>query len=317
MKNKQLLWVAAAGLVAGAAIILPVFAQAQTIGAAVGVNASGVVNPGGPMQPVTAAIGSGAVVSTAVPAKTGQMWANPRFGGGPGPVMLDSGVFGKVTSVNGTTLTVVSMNRMHVGPPNTAVPTVTSTAASTTVYTVNASDATVTKNGASSTISNVLTGDTVFVKGTINGTNVTASAIIDGVTVGRMPMGRGNWKTSSTVSTALPIKGNGEPVIAGNISAISGTTLTVTNSSNVTYTVDASSAAIVKNGASSSISSVSTGDQVVVQGTVEGTSITASSVIDQGTGKAPSGTGSVGASAGVHLNIFGQIGSFFKRLFGF
>lgn len=229
-----------------------------------------------------------------------------HFGFGPGPAMIP-GIVGTVTAVDGTTLTVTSRMRPR-GLP-TAAPTPTATAAAATVYTVDASNAKVMKNGTSSTVSDISTGDMVMVQGTVTGDNVTATVIRDGVMP--MMMGRRGFRFSSST---LPIQGNGEPVIAGSIASISGTTLTVTNASNITYTVDATSATIVKNGTSTTFSNVATGDRVIIQGTVNGTSVTASSIIDQGA--AATATGSSG-SAGVRGGFFGAIGSFFKRLFGF
>lgn len=212
------------------------------------------------------------------------------------------GIFGTVTAVDGTTLTVTA--KMRPSPSSTA-------ATAGTVYTVDAGSAQVMKNGTSSAVSDIAAGDTVMIQGTVSGTNVTATMIRDGMGGMTGRRGAGTGKASSTP----PIQGNGEPVVGGSITAISGTTLTVTNASNVTYTIDASQAKIVKNGTTTTISDVATGDNVVVQGTVNGTSVAASSVIDQGAGsqggtsqtnKAPSG-----------FSFFGAIGNFFKHLFGF
>jgi hypothetical protein len=87
----------------------------------------------------------------------------------------------------------------------------------------------------------------------------------------------------------------------------------------VTYTVDASSATIVKGNVTSSIANVATGDSVVVQGTVNGTSITASSVIDQGAkGQDASSTSGTSVAHGNFVSgIFGAIGGFFSHIFGF
>ena len=128
---------------------------------------------------------------------------------------------------------------------------------------------------------------------------------------------KGPGRNSTSTPPVSPIQGNGEPIVGGSITAVSGTTLTITNTSNVTYTIDASNAKIIKNGTSTTISNVATGDNVIVQGTVNGTSITASSVIDQGakaTGNATSTSSGHGPSGS---GFFGAIGSFFKHLFGF
>src|ERR1700690_195591 len=100
--------------------------------------------------------------------------ANVRGGMWGGMKGRMPGVFGTVSAVSGTSLTVTS----KAGPNGTP-------AAAT--YTVDASSATVMKAGASSSVSAVTVGDTVMVQGTVNGTSVTAKTIRDGV----VPMGMG------------------------------------------------------------------------------------------------------------------------------
>jgi hypothetical protein len=287
MKNKYISLIVGAGIVASLAVVLPVFAQTQ---------------PGG-----SNGFGDGG-----------------RFGiGMRGSSATPSGIFGTVASVSGDTLTVTARTR----PNASSTPSVPAT-----VYTVDATNAKVVKNGATSTIASVNVGDMVMVQGTVSGTNVAAKMIRDGM---NGMMGRPGTFASSTrgmqgnagnafgrrptstkpVSGTPPFQGNGEPVVVGSISAMSGSMLTVANASNVTYTIDASSATFVKGRATSTIASVAVGDNVVVQGTVNGTSVTASSVIDQGTsgnGK-PTSTPPVGPK----VNIFGAIGNFFKHIFGF
>jgi hypothetical protein len=238
-------------------------------------------------------------------------WGNGHFGmrGGPGPAMIP-GVFGTVSSVSGNTLTVTQSMR-----PNASTTT-------PTVYTVDATNAKVMKNGTSSTVSAIASGDTVMVQGTVTGTNVVATTIRDGV--GGMMGGRGipggkgmgfGRGASSSAALAAQIQGNGQPVVAGNVTGITGDTLTVTNASNVTYTIDVTNAKIVKGATTTTASNIAIGDGVVVQGTVNGTSITAASVIDQGIAPA---AGSTSASPAAHnLGFFGSIGNFFKHIFGF
>jgi hypothetical protein len=280
---------AAVGLAAGLLIALPAFAQ-TSVSASVGVGAGGGYGGHGGMH--------------------GKM---------------QPGVFGTVSAVDGTTLTVTNN-----GFPMRRNSTSTASATPATTYTVDASNATIYKGSATSTvsISSIAIGDMVMVQGTVNGTNVTATVIHDGFArpMGGPAMpggGRGFGHPTSTTSTAqLPIQGNGEPVIAGAVTAVSGSSITVTNASNVTYTIDASSATLVKGGTTSTLASVAVGDELVVQGTVNGTSVTASSVIDQGAkmGNASSTTGavSVRTNAGFGFGgIFSAIGGFFQHLFGF
>ena len=223
--------------------------------------------------------------------------AGPGFGhgmGGRGP-----GVFGTVSAISGNTLTVDSKG---FGPNATA-----------TTYTVDATNATVTKDGAASSLSNVAANDMVSVQGTVSGTNVTATAVRDGM------MGRGmGMKVGQHASSTAPvIQGNGQPVIGGNVTAVNGSILTVTNKSNVTYTVDATTATVEKGNAVSSVSNVAVGDNVVVQGTVNGTSVTASSVMDSGTPPVQSSTNTTATHQGGMGGFFGGIGGFFHSLFGF
>ena len=230
------------------------------------------------------------------------------------------GVFGTVSAVSGTTLTVTSKMR----------PNATSTAA--TAYTVDASSAKVYEGGVTTTVpvSNIAVGDTVMVQGTVSGSNVVATMIRDGVSgmMGRSgtPEGKGfgvhSASSTPRVAPASAIQGNGEPVIGGAVTAIDGTMLTVTNASNVTYDVNAASSTVVKDGASTTITSVAVGDNLIVQGAVSGTSVTASSVIDQGSkgGNASSNGAQPSVSRGGGFGfggIFSAIGGFFKHLFGF
>ena len=213
--------------------------------------------------------------------------------GGIGRGMGQTGVSGTVASVSGNTLTVTS----KMGPGGST----------STTYTVDATNATVTKAGVSSSVSNITVGDTVMAQGTVSGTNVTATSIRDG-----MPQGQ---KTHINVTPV--IKGNGQPIIGGNVTAINGSMLTVTNKSNVTYTVDATNATVEKGNIASSTSAIAVGDNVVVQGTVSGNSITATSVIDGGANTTT--TNSTNSTPSTHQGggFFGGIGNFFHNLFGF
>ena len=199
------------------------------------------------------------------------------------------GISGTVASISGTTLTVTSKARTNKG--------------TTTTYTVDASSATVTKNGVASSVSAIVVGDTVVAQGTVTGTNVVAKTIRDGM-----------------LQAQLEIQGNGQPVIAGSVTAISGNTITIKNKSNVIYTINASGAKFVIGGvASPTVSNVVVGDNLVVQGTVNGNAVTASSVIDQKVKTNSESNNGEGQKAkpGFMGGMMNGIGSFFKHLFGF
>lgn len=225
-------------------------------------------------------------------------------------MMRGNGVVGTVTAISGTTITVTK--RMPMGEVTTGA----------TTYTVDASKATITKNGATSSLTNIALGDMLMIEGTVSGSSVAATVIRDGVPAGQGMMGeRRDDKSAASTSRGVPasiIKGNGQPVIGGSVTAISGTKLTVTNASNVTYTVDVSSATIEKGRATSTVSQIAVGDRVVVQGTVNGSSVTASSVIDNGAvPTSTSGNSQASDARQMRGGFFGGIGSFLKSLFGF
>lgn len=205
----------------------------------------------------------------------------------PGGMMgqRGNGVFGTVTAISGDTITVQSKGFEKSD----------SSTGTTTTYTVNASGATVTKANVASSVSAIAIGDTVMVQGTVSGTSVTATKISDGVMM-KVPGSNGG----ATIPT-----GNGQPVIGGTVTAVSGDIVTITNKSNTSYTIDVTNATITKNGTTSSVSSVAVGDNVLAQGTVNGTSVTAVSLTDSAS--ATSGTAPKG--------LFGMIGAFFSKLF--
>ncbi|MEI6843078.1 MAG: hypothetical protein WCK48_01020 [bacterium] len=217
--------------------------------------------------------------------------------GGRGP-----GIMGTVNSISGNTLTVTSN-----------APVASGTTA--TVYTVDATNAKITKNNTAGTIASILVGDTVSVKGTVTGTNVVATMIRDGV----VPNNKGMMGKKDGTTPNIPMmKGNGQPIVGGTVSKITGSILTITNQSNITYSVDATNASIYKGKATTTISSIATGDRVIAQGTVNGTSVVATSVIDQGQPvTTTTGTTNSGQSPPAHTGFFGGIENFFGKLFGF
>jgi hypothetical protein len=155
--------------------------------------------------------------------------------------------------------------------------------------------------------------------GTVSGTSVTATTIRDGMPAAGMGGKPGMRGVGEHASSTPLIQGNGQPVIGGTVSAVSGNTITVTTAQGgVTYSVDVTNATIKKGDTTGSVSSIAVGDKVVVQGTVNGSSVTASSVIDS----AAASSTNAGTSITSHVNsgigkVFNSIGGFFHSLFGF
>lgn len=235
-------------------------------------------------------------VAMGVLAVTGTAFAAPNSPLGPGPRPAAVGI---VSAISGDTLTVVSK-----GPP---MPPKSTGVRTSTTYTVNATNASVMKDGKSSTLSTISVGNRVAIWGTVNGSNVTATKIrVD------VPL----HKVMGLHRLSRNFHGNGDPVVGGSVVAVNGTTLTITNAKKMTYTVNASSSTIEKmGGATTSLSNVVVGDRVIVQGVFSGTSVTASSILDQGiTVKHP--VSLVRGAPKPPGHFFGSVG-FFEHLFGF
>jgi hypothetical protein len=230
-------------------------------------------------------------------------WGGHMTGkGGPRSGIMKPGVFGTVSAVNGNIITVTGKQGFG------------ATATTTVTYTVDATNAKVMKNNATSTVANIAVGDTIMAQGTLTGTNLVATMIRDGV------MMRGtknsNGTTPKPMNQTSPITGNGQPVIAGAVSSINGSILTITNKSNVTYTIDTTNAKIVQGQNTIAIGAIAQGDNIIAQGTISGTSMTASSVIDQKPDTASTTNGTKTATQ-PNRGFFGSIGHFFSSLFGF
>ena len=212
---------------------------------------------------------------------------------------MKPGVFGTVSAVSGNTITVSGKSGFGAN-------------ATTSTFTVDATNAKVMKSGATGTVASIAVGDTIMAQGALTGTNIVATMIRDGVMTRKMPGASGQ-----SGQTPSPIAGNGQPVVAGTVSSVNGETLTITNKSNVSYTIDATNAKIVQGTATVIISSVAVGDNVIVQGTVNGNAIVASSVIDQKPAATTTNASGTTTTASAHKGFFGSIGSFFAHIFGF
>jgi hypothetical protein len=138
---------------------------------------------------------------------------------------------------------------------------------------------TVLKNKATTTISKISVGDKVAVLGTLSGTTVTASSImIDPSVQGIIK----EMKNNDKKEILSLMQGANVPLVGGSISAVSGETFTMINKGGTSYTVNASEAKVAKGGqGTTTVSTLKVGDMVMVQGVVNGTAITANSIILQ------------------------------------
>lgn len=271
----------------------------------------------------TLIIGSAVLGSLAVAGTAFAEEFRGREGGFPEDMRIGANVprpmiVGNVTSVSGNTITISARQG---GRGMRA-----STTAATSTYTVDATNAKVYKNGTVTTASAIAAGDIVAIEGTVNGSTITATAIRYGMMaregIGGMMGRRPNNATSSEMmrGAALPA-GNGQPIVGGKVTAINGNTVSVTNASNVVYTVDASSATIRHAGIeNATVSSISVGDNVIVQGTINGTSITATTIIDPNNPNVDQTRGADQAEKkepAPKRGFMSMMGGFFGHLFGF
>ena len=220
---------------------------------------------------------------------------------GRGMPMRQPGVFGTVTAINGNTISV--LGRAFQNGTSTNI-----------TYTVDATNAKIIKNNATSSISSVLVNDTVRVQGTVSGTSVVATVVHDGAIMnGRM----GDVDRKNNGMDA--IAGDGNSIVGGKVTALSGNSITIKNASNVTYTVDATNAKIVKQGATSTVSNILVGDNLMVQGPVNGSSITATLVRDQGVDQNNNLTENKDGKENkkVGTGFWGGFRGFFRNIFGF
>ncbi len=221
------------------------------------------------------------------------------------PAMMKPTINGTVTSISGNSITVAVKG--HKGKPGA-----TSTPSSNPViYTVNATNAVVMSDKATSTIASIVVGDKIMVQGTVTGTNVVATTIRDNK-IGKPD----DVDKKKSTSTPPAFVGNGQPIVAGKIVTVSGNSLTVTTASNLTYTVDATNAKILKGPTTIAVGGLVVGDTVVIQGTINGSSVTASTIMDRSVVNPvnpPANPGGKGKGGG----FFGGIGKFFMSMFGF
>ena len=209
-------------------------------------------------------------------------------------------VYGQVTAVGATTITINARLSSN----------------ATSTFTVDAANAEVKKVGAGKSgkgvaakLSDITVGSYVKVHGTVNGTTITAREVSFGMPEAgffkdKKREDRDDRKSAtSTRPASIAIVGNGQPVLAGKVTAVSGTIVSIANNgaTTTTYTIDATNAKIVKAGATTTVSQVVVGDMIVAQGSVSGTTMAATSIIDKG----------------MVSNPKGFLGGMLKRVFGF
>jgi hypothetical protein len=197
-------------------------------------------------------------------ADTGTTTSTTTNPGGPMQRGTPPAAVGKVTAVNGNDITLTDTKSNETYTVDATNATITKRTAPTAQTTTSGTNTRGTRSTPTTiTVSEVAVGDTLSVQGTVSGSTITATKIQDGV--GGFGGGRG---------------GNGGGMgVMGTVTAVNGNTVTVTGKNGTTYTVDASSATVSKM-ETMNVSDITVGDEIGVQGTVSGDSVTAKSIMD-------------------------------------
>ncbi len=193
-----------------------------------------------------------------IQARTGDYENDREDGKGRGGIMASmpwfaelsngQGLVGTVTAINGSTITVKG-NRDGA------------------LYAVDATGAKFYAGASASTLGALKIGDTLMIGGIITGTSVTASVVYDGNFSKGFPA-NAKWE-------------NLKPGIAGTVTAVNGSTITLSGKNGVTYMVNAANATFQKDrGTTMTLANISIGDTLLIQGAVSGTTVTAKNIFD-------------------------------------
>ena len=134
-------------------------------------------------------------------------------------------------------------------------------------YTIDASGAAMKKMSigtapVTETLADLAVGEMIMARGAVSGTSVTATEVIEG-----------DFRFDGT----RPMQSN-RPGVIGTVTAVQGSTITVTNMDGTVHTVDASEA-IVEKHVSSSLSDITVGARINAMGDISGTSVKAKVIV--------------------------------------
>lgn len=122
----------------------------------------------------------------------------------------------------------------------------------------------------------------------------------------------------------------GNPFTRGSVTAINDTTITISSvvrgsdkegaeTETKTYTIDASKAKFYKDGTETTISEITVGDNIVVEGTLDGSTITATKVHEGNLGNGNRANGldkdDLQNRAKENRSVWSRIGDFFSKIF--
>lgn len=197
------------------------------------------------------------------------------FGKMPKPTAI-----GTVASINGNTITLTGKN----GTTYTIDATNTKITKAPEIPTTKPTKGTPRPSPTTITITDIKVGDNLIVKGTLTGTSIVATDILDG----KGMMGGRMMKDDEKNETTKDNEDTEASRVSGNVIAVNGNTITIKENRKTnpqTYTVDVTDAKIATAGTKgqaptpTTVSSITVGDNIMIKGTITGTSVKAIDVI--------------------------------------
>lgn len=192
---------------------------------------------------------------------------------------MNRGIVGTISAISGKTLTITAYND--------------------TKYTVDADEAKVYEGKETVALSTLMVGDVVFVQGEIKDTTVDASVIVD---VKKKEKDDKDKKGEDKPKAPKPADDKKQLGVIGEVTAKSGTTLTILGLDGKTYTVAAVDADVWVKGDKKDVSldDITLKDKVVIHGDIDDTSVTAEAIAEL---------------PGEKIGFFQRFGAFWKGFF--
>ncbi len=206
-----------------------------------------------------AATGAPGASGSAVGGRQSAIGTQTGVGSQPPQSSVGSSLAGRVTKIDGATVSVQQ--------------------ADSTTVAVTMDGQTTIRQLISGVLTDLKTGDVIAVTG-----GKTADTTYSAKTI--TSIGQVTGATSGGVGRSLNVvpPGTAAPAVTGQIKSVNGGTLTVQGFDGATVTVTSSPATVVKTQQPGTLSDIKTGDLLLVQGDKTGNSLLARSITDQGSG---------------------------------
>jgi hypothetical protein len=191
------------------------------------------------------------------------------------------GVGGTITAIDGTNITITGKDSSVYVADVSAATYVKITEPTVPTTTTERPKPTIT----SIALGDIKVGDTVMIKGTVSGTQVTATEVAVGIFTGG-PGGMMGHKGEASHDHAPEGEHKAKPAAAGIIQTVAGNTVTIKDRNSAIYTVDATSAKILKDSGTrgtapvqGTIADLTVGNMLMAQGTLSGSTVVATEIV--------------------------------------